>query len=136
MSNALFDPGREGILDRTIDMTASTIKVALVRGYTFTSSHKFLSDVQGAGGSVVGTAQALTSKSYTNGVFNAANPNFSAVPSGSAIGAVVIFNDTGTASTSRVVAFIDSAGGTLPATPNGGDIGITWDTGANKIFKL
>ena len=31
--------------------------------------------------------------------------------------------------------FIDTATG-LPITPNGGDIIVTWDNGANKIFKL
>jgi hypothetical protein len=135
VSNALFDPGREGILDRTIDMTAATVKVALVRGYTFSAAHKFLSDVTTAGGSVVGTAQALASKTYTSGVFDAADVTFTAVASGASVAALVIYNDTGTASTSRVIAYIDTATG-LPVTPNGGDINVTWDNGANKIFKL
>ena len=39
------------------------------------------------------------------------------------------------AAAQRVIAFIDTATG-LPVTPNGGDITITWDNGANKIFKL
>ena len=34
-----------------------------------------------------------------------------------------------------LVAYIDGATG-LPVTPNTGDIGIAWDSGANKIFKL
>lgn len=135
MSNALFDAGREGILDRTIDMTASTIKVALVRGYTFSAAHKFLSDLTGAGGSVVGSAVALASKTYTSGVLDAADTTFPTVASGAAIPALVIYNDTGTASTSRLVAYIDTATG-LPVTPGGGDELITWDNGTNKIFKL
>ena len=39
------------------------------------------------------------------------------------------------ASTSQLVAYIDTATG-LPVTPNGGNIQIVWDTGANKIFAL
>ncbi len=35
----------------------------------------------------------------------------------------------------RLVAYIDSATG-LPVIPNGGDITITWDSGANRIFAL
>jgi hypothetical protein len=31
--------------------------------------------------------------------------------------------------------YIDAATG-LPLTPNGGDVTIQWDNGANKIFKL
>lgn len=36
---------------------------------------------------------------------------------------------------SPLIAFIDTATG-LPVTPNGGDITVAWDSGANKIFKL
>ena len=43
--------------------------------------------------------------------------------------------DTGTDSTSPLIAFIDTATG-LPITPNGGDIIVTWDNGPNKLFKL
>lgn len=136
--NALFDPGREGILDRTIDMTATSgnvAKVALFRGYTFSASHKFLSEATTAGGAVVGTAQTLASKTFTSGVFDAADVTFSAVAAGAAIGALIIYIDTGTGSTSRLVAYIDTGTG-LPVTPNGGDINIAWDGGSNRIFKL
>jgi len=34
-----------------------------------------------------------------------------------------------------LIAFIDTATN-LPVTPNGGDIIVAWDNGANKIFKL
>lgn len=135
MSNALYDAGREGILDRTVDMTAATVKVALVKGYTFSAAHKFLSDLTGAGGTVVGTAVALASKTYAAGVLDAADVVFSAVPTDSSTAALVIYNDTGTSTTSRLVAFVDTATG-LPVTPNGGDIDVAWDNGANKIFKL
>jgi len=38
-------------------------------------------------------------------------------------------------STSRLIAWIDT-GTNLPVTPNGGDITVQWDAGANRIFKL
>ena len=63
-----------------------------------------------------------------------ANITFSAV-TGATAGAIVIFIDSGVDTTSNLVAYIDTATG-LPVTPNGGDITVTWDTGANKIFKL
>lgn len=135
MANALFDPGREGILDRTIDMTAATVKAQLLRGYAFSGSDKFLSDITGAGGVLIGAAVALTGKSYSGGVLDAADLTFSAVASGAAATAILLFNDTGSAATSRLIGFIDGATG-LPVTPNGGDINVTWDNGANKIFKL
>ena len=46
-----------------------------------------------------------------------------------------IYKDTGVESTSRLICNIDTATG-LPCTPNGGDITVVWDSGANKIFKL
>lgn len=135
MSNALFDAGREGILDRTVDVTAATVKAALVKGYTFSAAHKFLSDLTGAGGTIVGTPVALASKTYTAGVLDASDVVFSAVPTDTSTAFLVIYNDTGTATTSRLIVFMDTATG-LPVTPNGGDVDVTWDNTANKIFAL
>jgi hypothetical protein len=39
------------------------------------------------------------------------------------------------ASAQRLIAWIDT-GTNIPVVPNGGDVNITWDSGANKIFKL
>jgi hypothetical protein len=49
--------------------------------------------------------------------------------------AIVYYKDTGTAGTSPLIAYIDTATG-LPVTPNGGDINIIPDNGSNKLFKL
>ncbi|CQA05857.1 Bacteriophage protein [Mycobacteroides abscessus] len=49
--------------------------------------------------------------------------------------AVVIFKDTGTAGTSRLIFYLDTASG-LPVTPNGGDINIKWNDGTDKIGRL
>jgi hypothetical protein len=133
VSNALFDHGRDAFLNAAVNWGSDTIKVALVNTSTYTvnlSTHQFFSDLSG----VVGTPVALSSKSSSAGVANAATATFSAV-TGSAAGALVIYKDTGTTTTSPLIAYIDSATG-LPVTPNGGDISITWDTGSNKVFKL
>lgn len=144
MANALFDPGREGILDGTISASVGVIKVILVRGYTFSAAHKFVSDVTGAGGTIVATSAALGTKTFTSGVFNAANlsPTWAAVATGTACSCYIIVQTSAVtggadvaATAQRVIGFIDTATG-LPVTPNGGDITVTWDTGANKIFKL
>jgi hypothetical protein len=62
VASALFDPGRQGFLDGSIDYDTASIKVSLVRGYTFNAAHKFVSDVTGAGGTLVATSGALGSK--------------------------------------------------------------------------
>lgn len=83
---------------------------------------------------MVGTPQTLASKTSTAGVADAADITFTAV-SGATVEALIIYKDTGVSSTSNLIAYIDSATG-LPATPNGGDITVTWDNSANRIFKL
>ena len=80
MTNALFNPGREGFLDGSIDWDTGTIKISAVRGYTFSASHKFVSDVTGAGGTLAATA-TLASKTVTDGVADAADVVFSAMTS-------------------------------------------------------
>lgn len=132
MANALYDKGREGFLDGTIDWDTDNIKCVLVTsGYTPNlSTHDFLDDVT----NVQATSGNLASKTVTAGVADAADTTFTAV-SGSACNAIVIYADSGSAATSRLIAYIDSGTG-LPVTPNGGDITIQWDNGANKIFKL
>lgn len=143
MASALWDPGREGFLDGTINWGATpVIKAALVRSYTFNAAHKFVSDVTGAGGQLVATSAALTSKTATNGVADAADVTFSTVGAGAAIPAVIIFQSsavTGGAdvvnTAQRLIAYIDTATG-LPVTPNGQNITVAWDNGSNRIFKL
>lgn len=135
MANAMYDLGREGFLGGDIDWDANTIKVTLVDAADYTkdlANHDFYNDVT-AGGRVA-TSGALASKTKTAGVADAADITFSAV-TGDVSEQLVIWADTTVESTSRLILNIDTATG-LPVTPNGGDINVTWDAGANRIFKL
>ena len=80
------------------------------------------------------TPITLGSKTSTLGVLDAADITFSAV-SGSAIGAIILYKDTGSAASSPLILYLDTATG-LPITPNGGDIIVQWDSGPNRIVKL
>lgn len=142
MANALFDAGREGFLDGTIDWDTAVIKVALVRGYTFSAAHKFVSDVTAASGVLAATSAALSSKTVTAGVADAADITFSAVTANASNHYLLIFQASAVtggadvaATAQRVIGYIDTATN-LPAVPNGGDITVAWDNGTNKIFKL
>jgi hypothetical protein len=134
MANALYDPGREGFLDGSIDWDTNDIRAMLVLStYTFVASHKFVTDL----GSVDnGRTAALSGKTVTNGVANASNTSLVATAA-TASKAIVIFQHTGVDSTARLIAYIDTPTSGLPFTPAAGQtVNITWDTGANKIFKL
>lgn len=135
MANALYDKGREAFLTGGINWSGDSIKAVLVDTGAYTvnlATHQFLSDI--AAGARVATSANLSSKTVAAGVADAADSLFTAV-SGPSVEAVVLYKDTGTAGTSALIAYIDTASG-LPITPNGGDITVVWDNGANKIFKL
>jgi hypothetical protein len=135
MANALFDKARERYLTGALNWGTDTIKAVLVDSGTYTvnlTSHEFLSDI--GTGDRISTSGAFASKTTTGGAADAADVTFSSV-TGASIEAIVIYKDTGTDSTSPLIAYIDTATG-LPITPNGGDIIVTWDNGPNKIFKL
>jgi hypothetical protein len=144
MANALYDPGREGFLLAEIDWDTAVIKSSLTRSGSFTASHKFVNDFTTAGGSLVVTSSALTSKTGTSGIADAADVTFTAVSAGAALTAVLLFQASAVtggadvaASAQRLIAWLDTTGsGAFSITPNGGDITIVWDNGTNKIFKL
>lgn len=135
MANALFDKARQRFLEGQFNWNTDTIKAVLVDTGTYTanlSAHEFLSDV--GSGARISTSGAFTGKATTGGAADANDVTFTTV-TGASIEAIILYKDTGTDSTSPLIAFIDTATG-LPITPNGGDIIVTWDNGANKIFKL
>lgn len=135
MANTLFDKGRERFLTAALSWTADTIKVILVDTAAYTanfSTHEYLSDISGS--AIIAGPVTLTSKTATGGAADAADSTFTSV-SGASIEAIIIYKDTGTAGTSPLIAYIDTATG-LPITPNGGDIIVTYDNGPNRVFKL
>jgi hypothetical protein len=134
MANSLYDFGREGILDDTIAMNAGDIRAMLVLStYTFNNAHKFLSDL---GAVDNGRSATLGGKTFTSGVFDATDTTLVATAA-TASKAVVLFVHTGADATARLVHYMDSPTSGLPFTPSAGQtVNITFDNGANKIFKL
>ena len=136
MANALFDKGRQNILEGNIAILTVNIKLVLVDHGVDTpvvATDDFLDDI--AAGARIATSGNFASKTTTDGVFDAADVTLTAV-SGASVESIVIYNDTpATEAGKHLIAFIDTATG-LPFTPSGGDVTIQWDNGANKIFKL
>jgi len=134
MANVLYDPGRNAFLNGDIDFTNDTIRVYLVDNddYTFSAAHQYLSQVASAGRVAYA---ALAGKSTASGVADASDTVLTSVI-GDQCESLILCKWTGDESTSPLIGYIDTAAAGLPVTPNGGDITITWDNGANKIFKL
>jgi len=139
VANSLYDKGRNGFLRGDIHWKSGgdTFRAYLVdiqggTGYTVNlASDEFLSSIPA--GALVSYV-AMTPADPTAGVADSGDVTFLAV-SGAQSEAIVIVKWVTQASDSPLIAYIDSATG-LPVTPNSGDIQVTWDNGANKIFKL
>lgn len=139
MANRFYVPFKNNILTQAaaqvdFDEAGDDIRLILIdtADYTVdTDAHDFLDDVAAA--ARVATA-ALGGQSVSTNVFDANDVVFSAV-TGDSVEAMVLYKHTGTESTSRLIAYFDTATN-MPVTPNGGDITVSWDNGANKIFAL
>ena len=147
MANTLYDIARQKFLKGELNWESGSFKVCLVNKNIYTpnfSSHVNLSDVSASaipvpgGGMTTGYTGgvALVNKTATAGAADADDVTFTAVDAGRAdMEALLIYFDSGNASTNTLIALIDSATG-LPIQPNGGDIIVVWDSGVNKIFRL
>jgi hypothetical protein len=122
MADVLYPKGKEGLIGGDIALDSDTIKVALIDTGTvsYNAAHDNYDDISAG---VVGTPVALGSKTITNGVFDSADPTWTSV-SGATVEAIIMYKDTGTASTSQLIGWWDGAGG-LPLTVNGGNVTYT-----------
>ncbi len=115
---------------------ATNIKAVLVDSAAYTpnttiSGHAFLSDIPVAARLAI--TPALTSVTWVDATLDAADQTLPD-PGGGATGEfLVVFEDTGTATTSRLIIFMDTAEG-IPATQDGTPDTIVW--AAEGIFKL
>lgn len=136
MANALYNKGKEAFLEGNIDLTDDDIKVCFIKnGYTVDlTNHQYLSDIPSS--EIAGTSSVLSGKTTTNGIFDAENITVEDYGT-SGFSYLVIFKDTGSTSTSLLIAYIDTADG-LPVLPTTSTISITinWSNAVNKIFSL
>ena len=135
MANSLYDRGRQGFLAGEIDWDANDIRLILIDEADDTIDLAVDEDLADrAAGARVSTSSAFGTKTTTAGVADAADVTLSSV-TGDVSESIDIYQHTGTEATSLLICNIDTATG-LPVTPNGGNITVQWDGGANRIFKL
>ena len=131
--SAMFQKAKEQLLQAGINMSSGDIRVMLVRStYTLDQADEFVADL---GAVDNGRSAALGSKTFTNGVFDAADTTITATAA-NASNALIIFLHTGSDATARLIAYIDDAVG-LPFTPEASQVcPVVFDNGANRIFAL
>lgn len=139
MANGLYTKARTAFAEGALHWKSAggdTFKAILIDTADYTAdlaNDEYLSDIPSAARVSTVTLATLTP---TDGVLDASDSTFLAV-SGDPCEAIVIYQHTGTESTSILVVYIDTAVAGLPVTPVGGlDIAVTWPSGADKIAKI
>lgn len=136
MAGHTYKKGAEARLNADIDLLLDSIKVALIDLNDYTPDYlvdEFLDDIPGV--AIVATSSPLTGKSTTLGVFDADDVTLTAV-TGDQCEALLIYQDTGVAATSRLIWLFDAPGVPgLPVTPSGTNITVSWNNGPNKIVN-
>ena len=135
MANGPYPSALDAWLDGDIDWVSDTIKVALVSSaYVRNPGHEFFDDVTG----VLGTPTALTGKTSSGGVLDAAAVSYPGVLLGETVAGLVHYKDTGTPSLSPVLFFSDENddGTPISRAGDGSDIVILWSATAAKIAQF
>lgn len=102
-----------------VNLLTGAVKVVMLDtdAYTYSDTHEFLSDIPS--GARVAISGALSSKAVSDlAAFTSANGRLDGVVGPESEG-VVLFIDTGSPSTSRLVAYWDTSITGMPVTPSG-----------------
>jgi hypothetical protein len=139
VANSLFVSYRNLVLGAGLNLGSLTIKAMFVDHADDTpvaATDDFINDIASAARvPAIASCPALASKTagtVAAGVFDAADTTFTSL-TGDASESLILFEDSGTESTSDLIAFWDTATG-LPLTPNGGDVTVVWS--ASGIFTF
>lgn len=141
MANSLFDAYKAVVLgDGAVtgfsvpDLEGGDQRVVLIDSADVTVDPETDQDLDDISAGVVATA-ALTGESVVvsggTATYDADDATFSAV-SGDQSENLVIYEHTGTDTTSLLIVFFDTFASGMPVTPNGGDIVVQWN--ASGIF--
>lgn len=141
MANSLVDSFRNGILGAhatRVDLDADNISPMFVDQTEDTPvvGDDFVSDIV-SGGRIPALVSCpnlgnKTIGTVAVGVFDADNTVFTAL-TGDQAEYLILFKNTGTDTTSDMIAFWDTATG-LPLTPNGADVTVQWN--ASGILRI
>jgi hypothetical protein len=103
----------------TINFITTTIRVVMIDGalYTYDDAHEFLSDIVLA--ALVGISLPLAGKEMSElGAFSSNNARWEGI-TGNSVETAALFFDSGTPSSSRLIAFYDTGMTGLPVSPAG-----------------
>jgi len=136
MANQLYSNIKEDFLNGTINLLSSDIRILLVKsGYSLdVSTDQYVSDIGSA--NIAGRSGSLDSVTISGGVLDAENETIEDYGT-EGFDYLVMYESTGDDTTSRLIAYFDTAAG-LPVAGTSGSISITiqWSDLITKIFSL
>lgn len=118
------------------DLLTGNIKAVCVDSADYTpnlAAHEFLSDIP-SGARISPISGNLTGKTLAAAIFDADDTLFTSM-TGDTFEYVILFEDTGTESTSRLIGII-TAGSNLPFAPNGTNAIAQWQNSGNRILTF
>ena len=136
MANFIYGKAKESLLNGQFNISSDSLKVLLVTSSYIPSQNtdQFVSNISGS--YIKQRTSSLTNVTNTLGTIDADDVSVEQY-SGLAFKALVIYKDSGTDSTSRLLAYIDTATGIpflgINVTT---DITINWSNGSNKIISI
>ncbi len=141
MANAVYDAFKQGILNAEYDLDSAAIKVALVRGYTFSAAHATMADITAAGGTVNNSSAALANPTIAAGVFDADDTTITTTAS-TANHVFIVYQASAVgggadvaANAQKLIAYFATGSG-LPVQPGNGTVSITWANTSNRIIRI
>lgn len=136
MAYALYGKAKESLLSGEVDLTSDAVKFLMVSSdyVVAVDTHEFVSDI--GSGNIVARSGELDNKTVTLGVFDADNESVEEYGN-SGFEYLILYVDSGSDATSRLLAYIDTADGLPVAATDGvASIAIQWSNEASKIFAL
>jgi hypothetical protein len=136
MANLIYGKAKQSLLNGQINVSSQSLKVLLVDStYTLSqNTHQFVSDISSS--SIKARSTALLNVQNTLGVLDADDLTIVDYP-GNAFQSVILYVDTGSDATSRLIAHIDTATGIPFAGINTVlNITIVWSNDSTKIISL
>jgi hypothetical protein len=136
VANFIYGKAKQSLLNGEFNISSDSLKVLLVTDSYVPSQNtdQFVSNISGS--YIKERTSSLTNVTNILGVIDADDVTV-AQYSGLAFKALVIYKDSGTDSTSRLLAYIDTATGIPFAGINSAtNITINWSNGSNKIISL
>lgn len=129
--SAVYPLTLAALLKGDVDLDGTVVVQALDDTYVYSAAHDFADDLTGE----LGAAITLAGKTFTAGLFSADPASLTGIGAGDTVVALVYYIDTGTPSTSRLLAYEDRNADTTAMSfdGNGLPIDVDWPYGLFSI---